>query len=193
MMNLRVTVSFQTLRSPRVRPRALHSACFFSPLAPPRYFPSRSLRLSRSPPYSPPLSLRPRGHRLGGAARPPPASLSPLHIAAPHAYSSLPSSSPSPFSLLHGRRRGRRGGRGPSAPWPAAGEGRRGGPHLLHGWRRGGEARRSGGKEGRGGVAWRRQGREARRRASGVEGRRRRYNFFLFSFLLQVFYKNFFS
>ena len=84
-----------------------------------------------------------------------------------------PSSSPSPFSLLHGRRRGRRGGRGPSAPWPAAGEGRRGGPPLLHGRRRGGEARRSGGKEVRGGVAWRRQGREARRRASGVEGRRR--------------------
>ena len=64
--------------------------CFFSPPAPPRYFPSRSLRLSRSPTYSPPLSLSPTsGPRLGGAARPPAASLSPLHIAAPHAYSSL--------------------------------------------------------------------------------------------------------
>ena len=48
-----------------------------------------------------------------------------------------PSSSPSLFSLFHGRWRGRRGGRGPSAPWPAAGEGRRDGPPLLHGRQRG--------------------------------------------------------
>ena len=77
-----------------------------------------------------------------------------------------PSSSPSPFSLLHGRRQGRRGGRGPSAPWPAAGEGRRGGP-LSAPWP----------AAGRGGSAVRRQGGDERHggppTGGGAAGRRR--------------------
>ena len=74
MLSLRSTVTLAT-----------YSRFFSLPLPP---FPSRSLRLSRSPPYSSPLSPT-SGPRLGGAARPPPASLSHLHIAVPHAYSSL--------------------------------------------------------------------------------------------------------
>ena len=63
------------------------------------------------------------------------------------------------------------------------GEGRRGGPAA----RRGGEAWRGGGRDGRcgaGPAAWRGGGGPV---AAAV------VQFFLFCFLLQVFYKNFFS
>jgi len=82
MLSLRSTVTLAT-----------YSRFFFLPLPP---FPRFRLALSVSLALHriPLLSLSPTsGPRLGGAARPPAASLSPLHIAAPHAY---------PFLLARG-------------------------------------------------------------------------------------------
>ena len=143
----------------------LHSSCFFPPPAPPRYFSSRSLRLSlrlsRSPPYSPPLSPT-----SGSSTRRSSPAAGGLPLSSPHRSAPrllLPAVLlPLPFF---------------SAPWPAAGEGRRGGPPLLHGLRR--EARRGlrgrrheGRREPRRG--WRRERRPDPRRGRRRELRLRR-------------------
>ena len=105
----------------------LHSSCFFSPPAPPRYFSSRSLRLSRSPPYSPPLSPT-----SGSSARRSSPAAGGLPLSSPHRSAPrllLPAVLlPLPFF---------------SAPWPAAGEERRAGPLCSVAGGGGGEARRA--------------------------------------------------
>ncbi|KAG2553448.1 hypothetical protein PVAP13_9KG523078 [Panicum virgatum] len=192
MMNLRVT-----LRSLRVCPRPFTPLASPPPPAPPRYFPSRSLRLSRSPPYSPPLSLSDLGV-ISSAEQPgrqrPPSLLSTSQrptLLLPAVLLPLPFFS-APWPAAGEERRaeplcsvaGGGGGearRGPSAPWPAAGRWRHSGP-LSAPWpaagRGGAAVRRQGGEGWRGvaaaGTGARGAGPAAWRGGDGVGRRRRR-------------------